>query len=471
MRFFTCFICLLGALLLCHNSWGQLAHNSQLANSNCRLKANRCRYVEGCASCPACAAEEAKAQQAKNAAWDQKDREVQARAQAKNDADYAALKARQAAADKSKPRTAELSYDGVPTNGTPAPSSTESLGQGVVPPPASSQTSQYLDAGANVVGAVVQGLEARAAEKRKQRAIELDKQIALEEKYRDEAAAYAIKAAKLIPGMEKMAEKGNVNAMISLYSLCANDKEKSQYWLEKAANSGSGYACWFLFIHTVATANPNNRLRDNRVTAEEGKWLQMGADAGDARCMYELSGSFYGEKFKKNKFYDNAKAIQWLVKAAEAGEPKAMSWLAHIYDGSSNNTLSEKKDLSKSEFYANMAKKTAVQFGKGFQLFGYGYDRNTNRLQITPLYLCKYRTTNPSSWDGDKSDARREILDMLFARHLVNVEIISESDVDKQARDDMSRKWDIMLLEAKAAGYEALTLDQWNFSYNSAAHK
>ena len=126
---------------------------------------------------------------------------------------------------------------------------------------------------------------------------------------------------------EKAADKGSVEAMVSLGVLYANgqgvaqDFAKARELYEKAADKGSADAMY----------NLGNLYDDGRGVAQDSakarEWYEKAADRGSAEAMFTLGLHYdYGQGVAQ----DFAKAREWYQKAADKGDPSAKARLQQL---------------------------------------------------------------------------------------------------------------------------------------------
>jgi TPR repeat protein len=119
---------------------------------------------------------------------------------------------------------------------------------------------------------------------------------------------------------EKAADKGSVDAMVSLGVLYANgqgvaqDYAKARQWYQKAADKGSADAMYKL----------GNLYDDGHGVAQDfakaREWYQKAADKGSVEAMFTLGLHYdYGQGVAQ----DYAKAREWYEKAADKGDASA----------------------------------------------------------------------------------------------------------------------------------------------------
>ncbi len=156
----------------------------------------------------------------------------------------------------------------------------------------------------------------------------------------ERSSAWFAKAAK---GLEKEAQAGDAKAMTTLSGMYGSgygvtrNKQKSHDWLERAATAGC--------VDAMAELGARYRYKYyGKVDYAKGlMWTQKAADAGNAQAMMDLSAIYRtglqstqevrhleGEEDFLNRVdagypeKDEAKAKEWLERAAKAGAPWAM---------------------------------------------------------------------------------------------------------------------------------------------------
>jgi TPR repeat protein len=126
---------------------------------------------------------------------------------------------------------------------------------------------------------------------------------------------------------QKAADKGSVDAMVSLGVLYANgqgvaqDFAKARESYEKAADKGSADAMY----------NLGNLYDDGHGVAQDSakarEWYEKAADKGNVEAMFTLGLHYdYGQGVAQ----DNAKAREWYEKAADKGDPSAKARLQQL---------------------------------------------------------------------------------------------------------------------------------------------
>jgi TPR repeat protein len=126
---------------------------------------------------------------------------------------------------------------------------------------------------------------------------------------------------------EKAANKGSVEAMVSLGVLYANgqgvaqDLAKAREWYEKAADKGSADAQY----------NLGNLYDDGHGVAQDfakaREWYEKAADKGNVEAMFTLGLHYdYGQGVAQ----DFAKAREWYEKAADKGDASAKARLQQL---------------------------------------------------------------------------------------------------------------------------------------------
>jgi TPR repeat protein len=126
---------------------------------------------------------------------------------------------------------------------------------------------------------------------------------------------------------QKAADKGSVDAMVSLGALYASgqgvtqDYAKAREWYQKAVDKGSADAMYKL----------GNLYDDGRGVAQDSakarEWYEKAADKGSAEAMFSLGLHYdYGQGVAQ----DLAKAREWYQKAADKGDASAKARLQQL---------------------------------------------------------------------------------------------------------------------------------------------
>jgi len=167
--------------------------------------------------------------------------------------------------------------------------------------------------------------------------------------------------AQEIAWLSRLAASGNPDAQLQLglayregrYGL-APDTVNAQYWLQKAAGNGQGYAADVLAgqpASGIALAPGHNRLDDlaaqlnsptlvtvsalwkilglGLTAGQSSTSLQAKAQAGDPVAEYQLAMRYRDGAWSVNR--DTVKAFDWLQLAAGDGNPIAMQTLSDVY--------------------------------------------------------------------------------------------------------------------------------------------
>ena len=320
------------------------------------------------------------------------------------------------------------------------------------------QTTQIINLVGGLAEAIVSGLQEGAAVNK---AAQNERQQKEDEKINKIIDSEIEHARPIIPGMLRMAEAGNVQAMAVLGGLYGQiDKAAAKRWTEKAALAGDGHAC---FVRYAIGSMEHYKPNEYSYTEEDEKWLLLGATAGDAQSMFTLGSYFYGFKHKTNSFFDKEKALRWLIKAADAGHEKAARKVSLIYAGTDELSNSN-KNLDKATFYENKATALAIK-DDNFQLYGYDYDSKSMTMQITPLYTCAYREQESSKRYAEMYDAHQQLSQLLRAKVLRYAHIRENSKADLEHRQASTRERKTQILEATALGYKIIELNDLEFSY------
>ncbi len=138
----------------------------------------------------------------------------------------------------------------------------------------------------------------------------------------------ALNYATSLKWLTKAAAKNDINAMLMLGEMYENglgvkkDLKKSLEWTKKAALKGSVEAAYELGeMYENGAGVPQSM-------AEAVKWYTIAADKGDVDAMIALGFCYMeGDGVAKDK---NA-GREWFVKAAATGEPEAMRYLGDYY--------------------------------------------------------------------------------------------------------------------------------------------
>jgi len=157
---------------------------------------------------------------------------------------------------------------------------------------------------------------------------------------------------KALSWLEKSAEKNNKDAQFLLGKLrlegkaVTKDETIAQSWLTRAAALGHQDAIYLL---TLMKKSVDFTLQLYQESADA---LKARAEDGDTQAEYELGIRYESGAWDVQQ--DNVKALKWITKAAEAGNPVAMDTLAHIYR---HGDLGIPVDIKKAEAWE---KKTAL---------------------------------------------------------------------------------------------------------------
>jgi TPR repeat protein len=155
---------------------------------------------------------------------------------------------------------------------------------------------------------------------------------------------------KAIVWLEKSAEQNNKDAQFLLGKLrlegkaVTKDETVAQSWLQRAAALGHQDAIYLLSL-----------MEDSidftlKLYQESADALKTRAEDGDAQAEYELGIRYESGAWDVTQ--DNAKALQWITKSAEAGNTVAMGTLAHIYR---HGDLGMPVDIQKAEAWEKKA--------------------------------------------------------------------------------------------------------------------
>jgi TPR repeat protein len=127
---------------------------------------------------------------------------------------------------------------------------------------------------------------------------------------------------------ESKAEAGDVKAMVYTgSSYCYTNTAKFYYWMKKAAALNDRDAYWMLYYMHPGEDPLNIRLPKS---AEQVAWLQGAARLKHDLAMDVLWLDVYGRE--KSGFYNPAKALEYMIIAAENGSLKSLLALAKFYE-------------------------------------------------------------------------------------------------------------------------------------------
>jgi len=155
---------------------------------------------------------------------------------------------------------------------------------------------------------------------------------------------------KAITWLEKSAEQNNKDAQFLLGKLrlegkaVTKDETVAQSWLQRAAALGHQDAIYLL---SLMKDSINFTLK---LYQESADVLETRAEDGDAQAEYELGLRYESGAWDVTQ--DNTKALQWITRSAEAGNPVAMNTLAHIYR---HGDLGLAVNIKKAEVWENRA--------------------------------------------------------------------------------------------------------------------